>query len=68
MAKGFFARLFSGFSEIDDDFYDELEEQLILGDMGVNTTWIISRTRSNTADSRRLRMPEDLSLIMSKAL
>ncbi|MBR3003939.1 MAG: signal recognition particle receptor subunit alpha, partial [Lachnospiraceae bacterium] len=38
MAKGFFARLFSGFSEIDDDFYDELEEQLILGDMGVNTT------------------------------
>ena len=25
------------FSEIDDDFYDELEECLILGDLGVNT-------------------------------
>lgn len=33
--KGFFARLFSGFTEIDEDFYDELEEQLILGDIGV---------------------------------
>ena len=29
--------VFSGFSEIDDDFYDELEESLILGDLGVET-------------------------------
>ncbi|MBR2048332.1 MAG: signal recognition particle-docking protein FtsY [Oscillospiraceae bacterium] len=29
--------VFSGFSEIDDDFYDELEECLILADLGVNT-------------------------------
>ena len=29
--------LFSGFSEIDDDFYDELEECLILADLGVDT-------------------------------
>ena len=26
-----------GFSEIDDDFYDELEESLILADLGVET-------------------------------
>ena len=29
--------VFSGFTEIDDDFYDELEECLILADLGVNT-------------------------------
>ena len=30
--------VFSGFSQIDDDFYDELEECLILADLGVETT------------------------------
>lgn len=30
--------LFSGFSEIDDDFYEELEEILIMADIGVTTT------------------------------
>ena len=29
--------VFSGFSQIDDDFYDELEESLILADLGVET-------------------------------
>jgi len=29
--------VFSGFSEIDDDFYDELEECLILADLGMDT-------------------------------
>lgn len=29
--------LFSGFSGIDDEFYDELEESLILADLGVDT-------------------------------
>ena len=30
--------VFSGFSSIDDDFYEELEEILIMGDIGVNAT------------------------------
>ncbi len=30
--------IFSGFSEIDEDFYEELEEVLIMADIGVNTT------------------------------
>ena len=30
--------IFSGFSSIDDDFYEELEETLIMGDLGVNAT------------------------------
>ena len=30
--------IFHGFSKIDEDFYDELEETLIMGDLGVHTT------------------------------
>ena len=30
--------VFSGFSQIDDDFYDELEESMILADLGVETS------------------------------
>ena len=30
--------IFHGFSKIDDDFYEELEEMLIMGDIGVATT------------------------------
>ena len=35
--SGTLGSVFSGFSEIDDDFYDELEESLILADLGVDT-------------------------------
>ena len=30
--------IFNGFSHIDDDFYEELEEILIMGDLGVHAT------------------------------
>lgn len=30
--------IFHGFSKIDEDFYEELEETLIMGDLGVHTT------------------------------
>ncbi len=44
--------VFTGFSEIDDDFYDELEESLILADLGVETALKIvkelrARVRAN---------------------
>ena len=40
---GFFDRIkkigiFNGFSQLDDDFYDELEESLVMADMGAETT------------------------------
>ena len=38
--------VFTGFSEIDDDFWDELEETLILADLGVDTaTKVVSELR-----------------------
>ena len=33
--------IFSGFSSIDDDFYEEIEEALIMGDIGINATTAI---------------------------
>ncbi len=33
--------IFNGFSSIDDDFYEELEETLIMGDIGINATTAI---------------------------
>ena len=36
--SGTLGSVFTGFSEIDDDFYDELEESLILADLGVDAS------------------------------
>lgn len=43
--------VFSGFSSIDDDFYEELEEILIMGDIGVNATAsIIERLKAQVKE------------------
>ena len=41
-------QVFSGYSDIDEDFYEELEERLIMGDIGVNaTSEIMKRVRES---------------------
>ena len=51
--------VFSGFSETDDDFYDELEESLILADLGVDTTVkAIDRLRKAVRE-QKLKTTED---------
>ncbi len=43
--------VFSGFSSIDEDFYEELEEILIMGDIGVNATEaILGRLREQVRE------------------
>ena len=43
--------IFRGFSSIDDDFYEEIEEILVMGDIGINTTTaIISNLKMEVAD------------------
>ena len=43
--------MFTGYNEIDDDFYDELEETLILADLGVDTaTKVVSTLRRRAVD------------------
>ena len=46
--------LVSGGSEIDDDFYDELEESLILADLGVETATRATAALRKTVRERRL--------------
>lgn len=66
------SNVFSGFSEIDDDFYDELEESLILADLGVETSLkIVSELRARVR-ANGLTQAEDarvqLKLIMEQML
>lgn len=45
--------IFSGFSSIDDDFYEEIEEILIMGDIGINATnSIIDNLKQQVAEQR----------------
>ena len=51
--------VFSGFSEIDDDFYDELEESLILADLGMDTVLkAVDRLRKAVRE-QHLKIPEE---------
>ena len=51
--------VFSGFSEIDDDFYDELEECLILADLGVETATKAVEQLRKTVRAQRLKSTEE---------
>ena len=35
---GLFSKIFGGLSKIDDDFYEEIFEKLVMGDVGVRTS------------------------------
>lgn len=51
--------IFSGYSAIDDDFYEELEEILIMGDLGVNATSEILERLRRQVKEQGIREPED---------
>ena len=51
--------VFSGFSEIDDDFYDELEESLILADLGVDTALKAVENLRKTVKQQHLKTMEE---------
>lgn len=50
--------IFSGFSAIDDDFYEELEETLIMGDMGIQTTMAVIEDLKKTVKEQHIKEPE----------
>lgn len=50
--------IFSGFSTIDDDFYEELEETLIMGDIGVQTTMNIIEHLQEEVKKQGIKEPE----------
>ena len=51
--------IFSGFSSIDDDFYDEIEETLVMGDLGINATTAIIEKLKQAVKDHNIREPEE---------
>lgn len=49
--------IFHGFSKIDDDFYEELEETLIMGDLGVHTTMEIIEDLKEKVKEQHIKEP-----------
>lgn len=51
--------IFSGFSSIDDDFYDEIEETLVMGDLGINATTAIIEKLKAAVKENNIKEPEE---------
>ena len=51
--------IFSGFSNIDEDFYEELEEILIMGDLGVHATENILEDLRKKVKENHIKEPAD---------
>lgn len=49
--------IFHGFSQIDDDFYEELEEVLIMGDLGVKATYGILDDLKRKVKEQHIKEP-----------
>ena len=51
--------IFNGFSSIDDDFYEEIEEILIMGDIGVNATEAIIENLKEKVKENKIKDPAE---------
>ena len=56
--------IFSGFSSIDDDFYEELEETLIMGDIGVVATEQIIDDLKEKVKEQRIKDPKECKQLL----
>ena len=56
--------VFSGFSSIDDDFYDELEETLIMGDIGVRATEEIIEELKEKVKEQKVKEPQQCKQLL----
>mgnify|MGYP000401342440 FL=1 len=56
--------IFHGFSKIDDDFYEEIEETLIMGDLGIQTTMAIVEDLRNKVKEQHIKDPEQCKEIL----
>ena len=68
---GFFSRLksiFSGHSAIDEDFYEELEETLIMGDMGITATEEVMEELRRQGKERHVKETEDCRELLKESI
>ena len=66
--SGTLGSVFSGFSEIDDDFYDELEESLILADLGVDTAVKATDLLRKRIRERQIKTAEEAKSALKEIL
>ena len=67
IASGFDA-LFSGFSGIDDDFYEELEEILIMADLGMATTEAVIEDLKEKVKERHIKEPAECKELLKESI
>ena len=60
--------VFHGASEIDDDFYEELEEMLIMGDVGVNATTDIMERMKTAVKEKHLKLPSECKQLLVESI
>ncbi len=56
--------IFSGFSSIDEDFYEEIEEILIMGDLGINATTAIIEDLKQKVKEQKIREPRECKQLL----
>mgnify|MGYP000282003817 CR=1 FL=1 len=60
--------IFSGFSAIDDDFYEEIEEILIMGDIGVNATEAIIENLKKKVKENHIKDPAECKELLINSI
>lgn len=60
--------VFSGFSKIDEDFYEELEEILIMGDLGVRATEEILDNLREKVKENHIKDPSECKELLIKSI
>ena len=60
--------VFHGASEIDEDFYEELEEMLIMGDIGVNATTDIMERMKTAVKEKHLKQPSECKQLLVESI
>ncbi len=63
-----FDNLFSGTGVIDDDFYEELEEILIMGDIGINATTSILEKLKQQVKEQHIKAPHECKQILINSI
>ena len=56
--------IFSGFSSLDEDFYEEIEEILIMGDLGINATTSIIENLKKQVEEKRIKDPAECKKLL----
>lgn len=63
-----FDNVFTAYSEIDDDFYEEIEEILIMGDVGIKATTNIIDDLKEKVKDQRIRDPKECRELLMESL